>query len=46
MKHLLKNTKESCNKEEKQEEDDLLQLIKFENLLYYFLERLNNDFTI
>ena len=29
MKPLLKNTKESCNKEEKREEDELLKLIKF-----------------
>ena len=33
MKPLLKNTKESCNKEEKQEEDKLLEHIKF---LYIF----------
>jgi len=29
MKPLLKNTKESCNREEKQEEDNLLKIIKF-----------------
>ena len=29
MKPLLKNTKENYNREEKQEEDNLLQLIKF-----------------
>ena len=29
MKLLLKNTKGSCNREEKQEEDDLLKLINF-----------------
>lgn len=33
MKPLLKNTKENCNREEKQEEDNLQELIKlFVNL--------------
>ena len=27
MKPLLKNTKENCNREEKQEEDNMLKLI-------------------
>ncbi len=29
MKPLLKNTKENCNREEKQEEDNKLDVIKF-----------------
>jgi len=29
MKPLLKNTKENCNREEKQEEDNLLEVINF-----------------
>jgi len=29
MKPLLKNIKENCNREEKQEEDNLVELIKF-----------------
>lgn len=29
MKPLLKNTKENCNREEKLEEDNLQELIKF-----------------
>ena len=29
MKRLLKNIKENCNREEKQEEDKLLEHIKF-----------------
>ena len=29
MKPLLKNTKENCNREEKQEEDKLPELLKF-----------------
>ena len=32
MKLQLKNTKESYNREEKQEEDNLLQLIKFSQI--------------
>jgi len=33
MKPLLKNIKESCNREEKQEEDNLLKIIN----LYQFI---------
>jgi len=34
MKPLLKNTKESCNREEKQEEDNLIQAYKvYETLI-------------
>ena len=45
MKRLLKNIKESCNREEKLEEDSLLYLIDFfeyELILQIFLERFKN----
>ena len=42
MKHPLKNTKGSCNKEEKQEKDNPLKLIKFfeSSILLVFQEEL------
>ena len=34
MKPLLKNTKENYNREEKQEEDNLFELLKFLKIFY------------
>ena len=48
MKLLLKNTKESCNREEKQEEDDSLKLIKLLQIFNFiiFYEKVKKNITI
>jgi len=48
MKPLLKNTKGNCNREEKQEEDNLLKLIKFLKIfnIINFLGGIEKNLTI
>ena len=50
MKPLLKNTKENYNREEKQEEDNLLEFLKFKYICQsariYFIQKILTQVTV